>query len=266
MTNQLQQATDVAAKGEAVERFIMHHLGDADNLVFPYFNISLPHFVSRHSLMLVLSAVLLLIVVTLAARTRRDGAAPTGAGNLLEAFVGFIRNRIAIPVLGETDGVRMTPLFCTFFFFILTTNLVGLVPCFYTATANLSVTAALACVTFGVMTIGAMWRKGVLMFFKGLVPEGLPWPIGILLFPIELLALFVRTLALTIRLFANELAGHMVLLFMVGLIAMFGYVALPAILLAIAVLFLEIGIAFLQAFIFTLFSAVFIGATWQQEQ
>lgn len=264
MTNQLQGATDIGAASEAVERFIMHHLGDADNLILPYYNIPLPHFISRHGLMVAFSGCLLLSLVALVMRMRRSDNIPTGANNLLEAFVVFIRDRIAIPALGEADGVRLTPLFCTFFFFILMANIIGLVPCFYTATANLSVTAALAFITFGFMTVGAIWRKGVRTFFIDLVPGGLPWPVGILLFPIEVAALFVRTFALTIRLFANELAGHMVFLFIVGLIAMFGAAGLPAIIMAVAVLVLEVAVAFLQAFIFTLFSAVFIGTTWQR--
>jgi len=261
---------DVAHSGAAggvnaddVVSFIMHHLGDSDHLRLPFSTIPLPNVVSRHALMLLLTSLLLLAIVLVARRQRSE--VPTRLANFLELFVVFIRDRIAIATLGPEDGRRMTPFFCTLFCFILTANLIGLVPCFYTATANLGVTAALALVTLSFMIGAAICRHGVWGFFRNLAPPGVPWSIMIVIYPIEIASLFIRAFALTVRLFANELSGHMVLMFMVGLVVIFGYVALPAIILACLVFILEVFVAFLQAFIFTLFSAVFIGQTLQPE-
>jgi F-type H+-transporting ATPase subunit a len=153
----------------------------------------------------------------------------------------------------------MTPLFCSFFFYILIMNLVGLVPCFYAATANINVTGGLASVTLFFMIGGAVYRNGPVAFLKGFVPPGVPWFILLLLVPIEFVGLFIRAMALAIRLFANELAGHLVLFSLLGLLVMYGVWALPAAFMAVIIFIEEILVAFLQAYIFTLLSAVFIG-------
>lgn len=159
----------------------------------------------------------------------------------------------------------MTPLFCSFFVFILVLNLLGLVPCFYTATANVSVTGALAAVTLGFMIVGAMFRYGPIGFVRGFIPHGVPWPVLIVLVPIEIFGLFVKAFALTIRLFANELAGHLVGFFLLGLIVIFGMKALPAMLMGLGIFLLEVFVAFLQAYIFTLLSAIFISQRFHPE-
>jgi F-type H+-transporting ATPase subunit a len=184
---------------------------------------------------------------------------PHGWLNLVETFVKFIRDEISVPFLGAEDGRRMTPLFCSFFFYILIMNLVGLVPCFYAATANINVTGGLASVTLFFMIGGAVYRNGPVAFLKGFVPPGVPWFILLLLVPIEFVGLFIRAMALAIRLFANELAGHLVLFSLLGLLVMYGVWALPAAFMAVIIFIEEILVAFLQAYIFTLLSAVFIG-------
>jgi F-type H+-transporting ATPase subunit a len=153
----------------------------------------------------------------------------------------------------------MTPLFCTFFFFILGMNLIGLVPLFAAATANINVTGALAAITLAIMIIGAIYRNGFFGFLRSFIPHGVPVPVLILLVPIEILGVFIKAFALMIRLFANMLAGHIVILSIVGLVGLLGFWALPSIFLAIFVSLLEVFIAFLQAYIFTLLSAIFIG-------
>jgi F-type H+-transporting ATPase subunit a len=163
------------------------------------------------------------------------------------------------------DTRKMTPLFCTFFFFILTLNLMGIIPIFATATANVNVTAALAMITFCFMFFGAIYRNGFKGFIKSFMPSGIPWPILILLTPLEFLGVFIRTFALTVRLFANMLAGHMVILALLGLVGVLGFVALPTVLLAIFISLLEIFVAFLQAYIFTLLSSIFIGQAYHPE-
>jgi F-type H+-transporting ATPase subunit a len=135
----------------------------------------------------------------------------------------------------------------------------GLVPLFVTARGNLGVTAALASVTLCFMIGGAIYKNGFVGFLKCFTPPGIPWPILIMLTPLEVLGIFIRTFALTIRLFANMLAGHIVIFSLLGLVYMFGWVAVPALALAVGVYLLELMIAFLQAFIFTLLSAIFMG-------
>jgi F-type H+-transporting ATPase subunit a len=138
-------------------------------------------------------------------------------------------------------------------------NLVGLVPGFAAATSNVSVTAALAFISFCFMVFGAMFRHGILGFFKGFIPHGVPWPVLILMVPIEIVGVFIKSMALTIRLFANMLAGHIVIFSLLGLIVAFGLLALPAMAMALGIYLLELFVAIFQAFIFTLLSAVFIG-------
>ena len=190
---------------------------------------------------------------------RKKDIVPHGLTNLLEIFVLFIRDQISIPSLGEKDGRRMAPLFCSFFFFILGLNLLGLIPIFRAATGNVNVTGALALVTLTFMIFGSIYKNGFMGFVKVFMPSGVPWPILILLTPVEFIGMFIKAFALTIRLFANMLAGHIVIYALLGLIVIFGWAALPAMALAMGVYFLELFIAFLQAYIFTLLSAMFIG-------
>ena len=251
--------SSVEARSQAVQAFTMHHVADGHVwMVFPkLIEVRLPGLLTVHGLMVVMAAALL--VVLLSVLCRKMPAVPTGFLNVVETFVKFIRDDIAIPFFGEADGLRMTPVLCSFFFFILTMNLIGLIPCFAAATGDLSVTGALAVVTLLFMTVGAVIRLGVIGFFKGFVPHVIPWPILIILVPVEIIGVFIKAFALMIRLFANMLAGHIVIFSLVGLVLMFGYVALPAVAMALGVYLLEVLVAFLQAYIFTLLSALFIG-------
>jgi len=191
---------------------------------------------------------------------------PTGITNFLELFILFIRDEIAVNALGKEDGRKMTPLFCTFFFFILVLNLMGLIPVFVTATANVNVTAGLALITLSFMIFGAIYKNGINGFFKAVTPSGVPIPILFLVVPLELLGLFIKAFALTIRLFANMLAGHIVIISLLGLVILFGiFSTVLAVPMALFISLLEIFIAFLQAYIFTLLSAMFIGQMYHPE-
>jgi F-type H+-transporting ATPase subunit a len=245
-------------KSAAVQAFIMHHVSDFRVWNWlPGGHTHLPAFLTVHGVMVMGSGILLVVLLALACR--RPAAVPHGWFNLVEFFVKYIRDEMAIPFLGEADGRKMTPLLCSFFFYILTMNLVGLVPCFYSATANINVTAGLASVTLFFMLGGAMYRHGPVAFIKGFIPPDVPWPLLIVIIPIEFIGVFIKAAALAIRLFVNELAGHIVVFSLIGLIVMFGVLALPAFFMAIAIFVLEVFIAFLQAYIFTLLSAVFMG-------
>ncbi|MBL8013394.1 MAG: F0F1 ATP synthase subunit A [Candidatus Omnitrophica bacterium] len=225
--------------------------------------VKLPVFLSLHALMIVIWSVLLLIVFLIL--YRKNQRVPTGITNALEAFVQFIRDDIAVPSLGQKDGVHYTPLLCTFFFFILGLNLIGMIPLFATATANINVTFALSFIVLLFLTVGTMLRNGIGGFFHALTPAGVPILILPIIVALELLGVFIKATALTVRLFANMLAGHMVILTLLGLIVMYGLIALPALALAVAISALEVFVAFLQAYIFTLLSAAFIGQMYHPD-
>ena len=241
-----------------LDQYVMHHVMDSKHWSLPFLPpINLPGFLTLHGLMVILCAILL--IVLFCSVYRKNERVPTGATNLLESFVQFIRDDIAIPSLGHEDGLKMTPLLCTLFFFILGLNLLGLIPIFGAATANVSVTGPLALIIFYIMTVGTIQKNGFMGFVKSFIPSGVPWPVLILIVPLEILGLFIKTFALMIRLFANMLAGHMVILCLLGLVVMFGAFALPAVGLAVGIYLLEVLVVFLQAYIFVLLSAVFIG-------
>ena len=235
----------------------MHHVMDAPYWQLPFLKIPLPEFLSLHKLMVLFGAGFL--VFLFAVLYRRNDPVPRGLTNFLEVIVLFVRDNICIPNMGEHDGKKMTPIFCSFFFFILTLNLMGLIPLFATATANVNVTAALALITLGFMIFGTIYKNGVGGFIQCFVPHGVPLPILFLLVPIEFLGMFIKAFALTIRLFANMLAGHIVIFSLVGMVATFGAIALPSVALALGIYLLEIFVCLLQAYVFTLLSAMFIG-------
>ncbi len=247
-----------------VNDWIMHHVTDSDSWHTILWNIHLPSWMSNNALMLIIASLILLLIFTRLVRYQ-DGKAPSGWTNALESLVLFVRNDICIANLGEKDGRKMAPLFLTFFFFIVTCNLMGLIPLFSTATGNINVTFGLATVTFFFMVFGAMYVNGPVAFFKSFAPSGVPWPILIVIVPIEMIGLVIKSAALTIRLFANMLAGHIVVFSLTGLLVMFGLVALPALVMALAINIMEIFIAFLQAYVFSLLSAMFIGQMYHPE-
>jgi F-type H+-transporting ATPase subunit a len=109
------------------------------------------------------------------------------------------------------------------------------------------------------MIFGAIFRNGLGGFVKGFVPHGIPWPVLIIVVPIEVAGLFIKAMALAIRLFANELAGHIVIFSLLGIMLMYGAAAFPMFVMALAIYLLEVFVAFLQAYIFTLLTALFIG-------
>jgi F-type H+-transporting ATPase subunit a len=156
---------------------------------------------------------------------------------------------------------------CSFFFFILVAALLGLLPFSATPTGNLAVTAALATVSFGAQQYAGVSKHGLIGHFRGLVPSGLPaWLLPIMI-PVELIGMLTKPFALMIRLFANMLAGHVVITtllllipLMAGIQTAFGVIMIPVSLsLALFIMLLELLVALIQAYIFTLLSAIFIG-------
>ncbi len=211
--------------------------------------------------MMFIGATLLILTFLLGAHRSKTQLVPRGRmANFLEMLVLFVRDEIAIKNIGPEEGPRYTPYLLTAFFFILTLNLLGLVPWMATATGNLAVTGALATITFlltQVASIRAAGFGGYLAHLTG----GVPWPLWPIMIPVEILGLFTKPFALTIRLFANMLAGHVIIFFLLGLIfimgsAAWGFVSVPF---AFAIYLLEIFVGFVQAYIFTMLSALFIG-------
>jgi F-type H+-transporting ATPase subunit a len=235
-----------------------HHLLDhVFSRLPPVLGVSLP--LSKHVLMMWIAsalAVAVFVPIGMAARAGRRNAAV----GLAEGFAVFIRDEIVLPNMGE-HGRRYVPYFLSVFFFILFCNLLGLVPFGSTATGNIAVTAALALTTFAMINLSGMREQGVGRYIKNLVPHGLPAWLLPLMFPIEVLGLFTKSFALCIRLFANMIAGHIVILAFMALIFLFGsvLVAPVSVAAAIGMTMLELFVAFLQAYIFTLLSAIFIG-------
>ncbi|MGE0266848.1 MAG: F0F1 ATP synthase subunit A [Candidatus Omnitrophota bacterium] len=249
-----------------LDQYIMHHVANGQEWVLPILPvIPLPKPLSLHLLMFLLAGAFLFIIFVLLYKEKN--LRPYGrVTNAVEAFVLFIRNDIAIECLGEEDGRRMTPLFCTFFFLILTLNLMGLVPAFSTATANFNITGALALVTFGFMTAGAIKKNGLHGFIHAFIPSGVPLPMLFIMIPIEILGFFIKPFVLMVRLFANLLGGHFVLLSLMGMTVLIGLVTLPVVVPVVLFIYLlEIFVSFLQAYIFTFLSAMFISQMYHPE-
>ena len=220
---------------------------------------------TRHLLYFGIAAAVVVVAIRIALRGY-DRGLPKGLGALVEMLVVFVRDEIAEKNIGH-DGRKFTPLLCSFFFFILFAALLGLLPYTATSTGNIAVTLALAAVSFCAQQYAGISKFGVVRHFMGIVPPGLPaWLLPIMI-PVEILSMFTKPFALMVRLFANMLAGHMVigaLLLLIPLMAKistaFGIAVIPVSLgLALFIMLLEILVAFIQAYIFTLLSAIFIG-------
>ncbi len=198
-------------------------------------------------------------------------SAPKGRlQNMLETLVLFVRDEIARPNLGDKTD-KYLPYLLTVFFFILTCNLLGLVPFGATATSNIMVTAVLATITFVLTQLGGS-RDHWMHIFN---PPGVPAFVKPILIPVELLGLFTKPIALAIRLFANMTAGHLVILSLIGLIFTFGSlfggvagygVAPISVAFALFIYCLELLVSFIQAYVFTMLSALFIGMAVAQHE
>lgn len=242
--------------------------------------------ISNHIIMMVLAGVILMALLPRLVRMSSCGdeverLTPRGAHNAIDAICQFLRNFVAKPNMGPyTD--RFLPYVWSVFFFILTCNLLGLLPLepitkplmrtlfgqnhgiYGTATGNIWVTGTLAVCTLLMIIINGLRLHGltyVRHFFMG------PFPINCLIAVLEVIGLLAKSFALAVRLFANMMAGHILLAVLVGFVAMAAAasawiglaIAVPVVLGSVAIMMLELFVAFLQAFIFTFLSSVFIG-------
>jgi F-type H+-transporting ATPase subunit a len=247
---------------------IMHHILDSHEIEVPFTSVTipLPHIelwgydlsITKHVVMLWLVSAILVGIFVLAVRRAADPV-PRGIRNALEVLIVYLRDEVAGRAIAAHPE-RYVGYLLTTFFFILTSNLLGLVPGMATATGNISVTAALALVAFGMIQWGGIREFGLLGHARNLVPHGLPVWLVPVIFCLELLSQFIRPFALCIRLFANMMAGHVVILAFISLVFILGvFVAPVAVAFALFVHFLELLVAFLQAYIFTMLTAQFIG-------
>jgi len=254
--------------GEGTE-YIVHHLSDSNTMEFFGYEVHLPDIhlfgldlsITKHVVMIWLAALLISFIFIWAARRRKKETIPTGFANLLEIIVLFVRDEIVYTNFGK-EGKKFVPFFQTVFFFILACNLLGLVPFGATATGNVTVTGVMALITLITIVISGIVEHGLFGYAKSFIPSGVPFWIIPVMFVVEIMGLISRIFALAIRLFANMTAGHAVILALLGLIIKFEtYAVAPfPILMVIGVELLEIFIAFLQAYIFTFLSAIFVGA------
>jgi F-type H+-transporting ATPase subunit a len=209
-------------------------------------------------------AALLIFAANAQGRQTRTSGHSKGFAGGVEAMVLYIRNEVIIPNVGK-NGNGFVPFLLTLFFFILACNLWGIFPWGSTATSNVSVTVVLATLTFFVVEIAGIRAQGfgylgTIFYWNKDLPMFLRIPMFLLLSPIEFIGKLTKPFALTIRLFANMTAGHIVVLALIGMIFTFKSIASGApFLMAVAINVLELLVAFLQAFIFTMLSSVFIG-------
>ena len=213
---------------------------------------------------MLLSVIVMLIVFPAAgSRYKKEpGSAPRGIQSLVEPVVVFIRDEVAIPAIGEKKYIKFMPFLLTVFFFILVNNLLGLLPGAANVTGNISVTLTLAAFTFFITQFSANKQYWGHIFNT----PGVPWWLLPIMIPVEIIGLFTKPFSLMVRLFANITAGHIIILSIIGLIFIFESVVLGpiSVLFAAVMNFLELLVAFLQAFVFTLLSAIYIGGAVEE--
>jgi F-type H+-transporting ATPase subunit a len=268
---------------------ITHHIGNSRELEIPFGGtIELPRWEpihigglaidlspTKHLVFMLLSATIVALVFVLSARSiaqaQARGRPAKGFAGAMEATALYMRQEIVLPNVGP-HGEGYAPYLLTLFFFILGMNLLGLLPGGATATGNISVTAALAVMAFIVIEVTGMKTLGPKGYLSTIfyLPQGLPGGVGgaflkvfllAVMTPIELIGKLAKPFALAVRLFANMTSGHVLVLALIGLTFLFkSYtVGIGASLLATGVMLLEVFVAFLQAFVFTLLTSVFIG-------
>jgi F-type H+-transporting ATPase subunit a len=228
---------------------------------------------TKFMLLELIAALLCIVVFTSVARRLKRSVLPLGRfHNFFEGILLFIRDEVARPAIGHHHADHYLPYLWTAFFFILFSNLLGMLPSFGSPTGAIGCTGALALCTLSLGVVGGMREMGPIGYFKALVPHlDVPFVLKIILVPlmfvIELAGLLIKHVILSVRLFANMMAGHLVLAVILGFIVMekiaysgLIYLVAPASIFGVVALsLLELFVAFLQAYIFTFLSALFIG-------
>ena len=219
--------------------------------------------ITKNVFMIFVVAIIMFFLFSALARTYpRNGGIATGFGRLFEPLVIYIRDEIAIPNIGEKHYKKYMSYLLTIFFFIWFLNILGLTPLGVNVTGNFTVTAALAIITYLITTFTANRNYWGHIFWM----PGVPWPMRIILAPIELLGTIIKPFSLMIRLYANIFAGHIVLMSIIALIFIFKnwLGSTLSFGLAFVLSILEILVALLQAYIFTMLSALYFGAAVEE--
>lgn len=257
----------VLASENPLDHVVQHELFSLGPFVF-----------TNHMLMLLVAGGFLLVILPLIARER--SMVPSGARNFFEAICVFLREEVARPALGENTD-RFIKFIWTIFFFILSCNLLGMIPLDSillflslghlrhfggTATSNLWVTGALALCAFLMIHVSGIRQQGLWSYIKNFIPP-VPWPLIPVMYVLEIIGALVKPFALAIRLFANMMAGHTVLgaLLIMGLAAKSIPIAGATVLGCAVLSLLELLVAFLQAYIFTYLTTLFLGAAVHPE-
>jgi len=272
------------SEADVFDEWLLHHVANTDYWSLPFGKIDLRKSqflfygidmtVSLHVVMLFLGALLCMVLFPLSSR-RKNLLPVSKFGHAVEALAVFVRNDMVYPFLGRQNASFWTPHILSIFFFLLVLNLLGLIPYLGTVTSNINFTAAMAAMVFLTFNITGILHNG-LSYFKNLAPSGVPGPILVILYPIEVVALFTKTCALAIRMFANMSAGHFLIFSLLGLIHVFHYileskaialglVAPISIVFALFIWIIEILVAFIQAYVFTLLTTLFIGSAVHQD-
>ena len=285
-TTRTQEAQVIAMAGHSP----LDHVVDHNTIELPWGQvIELPMIgpfqLTRYMVMEVIASVIVILIATFYSRQMRKNHVTKGIlPNIIESLVYFVKDKIAVPAIGDHDAYKHLPFLLTAFFFVLVSNLMGMVPGGASSTGSIVVTGTLAFIIFLTVYAAGSSQFGYIGFFKNLVPHldvpgemslekfGFKGSINIpgmmmwgLMFVIELLGLLIKHFVLAVRLFINMTAGHLVLAVILGFIIeasgnLFYLVTPASIFGAVLISCLELLVAFLQAYIFTFLSALFIGS------
>lgn len=287
----VEAGAETAEGGVDLGHLLMEHAADAYSLHFEPFppiewnphllefqlaGITINMTPTKHLIYMVFAAAMVFLVMWRAGKRleaqRAGEQAPKGWANAVEGLALWVRNDVAIQNIGHENGAKFAPYIMALFFFILFCNLLGLVPWGATPTSNLAVTAALAALSLVVIEVSGMMKLGFGGYMRTIFPKvaGISGPgavvLSVALGPIEFMGKLVKPIALCIRLFGNMTAGHFVILAMFGIIFLFGNIEYArwaiggaSALLVLAIMMLELIVAFVQAYVFTLITAVLIG-------
>jgi len=211
---------------------------------------------------MVVAMIMFLLFTSLAKSFAKNGGISAGAGRFFEPIILYIRDEIAIPNIGEKHYKKYMSYLLTIFFFVWFLNIFGLTPLGINVTGNIAATFGLAIITFIITTLTANKNYWGHIFWM----PGVPTPMKIILAPIELLGVFIKPFALMIRLYANIFAGHVVLMSLIGLIFIFKswLGSSLSFMLSFAISIIEILVALLQAYIFTMLSALYFGSAVEE--
>lgn len=252
---------------DIIDKVTDHHYVDfyfLGKLQLPHFEpvkilgITFDFSITKSLFMIFLSIIILLIILLYAAASNKKNKVPKGIGNMVESIIVFIRDEIVVANMGK-EGLKLLPFFLTLFFFILVANLIGLFPFMAQPTKNINVTTALAIVTFIVTQAKGIQAMGFGGYVKNLVPPGVPVFVLPIMVIVEFIGLFTKPFSLLMRLFANITAGSIIIFSLIGLIFIMNYAgAVIAVPFALFIYMMEIFIALLQAYIFTMLSVLYI--------